>query len=480
LKMMKVKSILKPKTWITLLMSLALGIAAIAPGAVVAAQESQPDGPVYIVVPGDTMWGISRVFNVSLDDLAALNGISDPSQLAVGARLVIPGMSGLSGLLAIGTVPYGENFRSLSRRYQIPYEVMARLNRYTSPDQVAAGATLITVIPEGSDVVEPVGGRATLRTGKSLFEMAVAQNMNPWTLAAENGIRSSWEPLPGEVLYVSGSGAAGPGALPEAIRAVEITPFPATQGKTTLFRVRSEPLLSLQGSLADWQLNFFEDGDDMVALQGVHALFEPGYYRSSLSGQLGDGTPFDFSQRVYIQDGNYPFDPPLVVDSETLDVENTKPEDLEWLTIVEPVSPDKMWQGIFDAPVPEYLRECYPSTFGNRRSYNGSAYQYFHTGLDFCGTVGVEVYAPAAGVVVYTGELIVRGNSTVIDHGWGVYTAYAHQSEILVAGGDRVARGQLIGLVGETGRVTGPHLHWEVIVGGVQVDPMDWLANPYP
>jgi murein DD-endopeptidase MepM/ murein hydrolase activator NlpD len=218
----------------------------------------------------------------------------------------------------------------------------------------------------------------------------------------------------------------------------------------------------------------------MVALQGVHALLEPGYYASSLSGQLDDGTPFEFSQKVYIQDGGYPYDPPLVVDSETVDVENTKPEDFEWFTIVEPVTTEKMWEGKFAAPVPEVFKDCFPSTFGNRRSYNGSAYNYFHTGLDFCGTRGVEIYAPAPGVVVYTGQLIVRGNSTVIDHGWGVYTAYAHQSEIFVAEGDRVEKGQLIGLIGATGRVTGPHLHFEVIVGGVQVDPKDWLANPYP
>jgi len=68
----------------------------------------------------------------------------------------------------------------------------------------------------------------------------------------------------------------------------------------------------------------------------------------------------------------------------------------------------------------------------------------------------------------------------VIDHGWGVYTAYGHQSEILVQVGDQVQKGQLIGLVGETGRVSGPHLHWEVIVGGVQVDPLQWLAREFP
>ena len=78
----------------------------------VVAQEDLPAGPVYIVQPGDTLWEISRIFNVSLDDLAAFNGMEDPSQLSVGARLAIPGMDGLEGVLVIESVPYGENLRS--------------------------------------------------------------------------------------------------------------------------------------------------------------------------------------------------------------------------------------------------------------------------------------------------------------------------------------------------------------------------------
>ena len=132
------------------------------------------------------------------------------------------------------------------------------------------------------------------------------------------------------------------------------------------------------------------------------------------------------------------------------------------------------------SPVPASLSNCFPSVFGNRRSYNQSGYFFFHTGLDFCGRPGVEIYAPAPGRVVFTGPLTVRGNATVIDHGWGVYSAYAHQTEFRVSKGDWVETGQLIGLVGETGRVTGPHLHWEIIVGGVQVDPMDWLSQEFP
>jgi murein DD-endopeptidase MepM/ murein hydrolase activator NlpD len=68
----------------------------------------------------------------------------------------------------------------------------------------------------------------------------------------------------------------------------------------------------------------------------------------------------------------------------------------------------------------------------------------------------------------------------MIDHGWGVFTGYMHQAEILVDVGDRVEAGDLIGIMGRTGRVTGAHLHLEVWVGGVQVEPLDWLERPFP
>ena len=104
----------------------------------------------------------------------------------------------------------------------------------------------------------------------------------------------------------------------------------------------------------------------------------------------------------------------------------------------------------------------------------------FHSGLDFCGGEGLQITAPAAGRVVFSAPLTVRGNATIIDHGRGVYSGFWHQSQMFVNVGDMVEQGQVIGLVGGTGRVTGAHLHWEVWVNGVQVDPLEWLNQVYP
>jgi murein DD-endopeptidase MepM/ murein hydrolase activator NlpD len=100
--------------------------------------------------------------------------------------------------------------------------------------------------------------------------------------------------------------------------------------------------------------------------------------------------------------------------------------------------------------------------------------------LDFCGQVGDPIYAAAPGIVVFADTLTVRGKATMIDHGWGIFTAYMHQSEIFVNVGEHVEKGQLIGLVGNTGRVEGPHLHFEVLVGGIQSNPLDWLNQEFP
>jgi len=451
------------------------------PLGIVQAQDAQPGGPVYIVQPGDNLWGISQRFGVSIDELTAQNGINDPNQLTIGMRLVIPGLEGLEGVLTTQEIPFGESLWSLSRRYEIPWDLMVRLNKFTTPDATAAGAPLIIPDPEdGRDSLEPVGDRVTIKAQQSIFEVAITQGVNPWSLMSGNELRSTWEALPGDTLHLPGNDP-GPGALPDNITLAVADDLPVVQGHTISVKLTAQSDISLSGMITDRQLSFFQDDEGTwAALQGIHVMLDPGYYPLELQGTLADGTEFAFSQAVYVQDGNYPYDPPLVVNSETVDVENTTPEDLQWADLVDEVTPEKYWDGMFAVPVPVYLSDCYPSLFGHRRSYNGSAYDFFHTGLDYCGTIGEDIYSTAAGRVVLTKELIVRGNATVIDHGWGVFTAYAHQSEIFVQVGDWVDKGQLIGRVGETGRVSGPHLHWEVIVGGVQVDPLQWLAREFP
>lgn len=108
--------------------------------------------------------------------------------------------------------------------------------------------------------------------------------------------------------------------------------------------------------------------------------------------------------------------------------------------------------------------------FGDRRTFNGQVTSR-HYGLDLEGAVGTPIHAANDGVVVLVRDAFFSGNSVIVDHGGGVFTLYFHLSAFDVSEGDRVTRGQLIGKVGSTGRVTGPHLHWSVKIDNRYVDP---------
>jgi hypothetical protein len=114
------------------------------------------------------------------------------------------------------------------------------------------------------------------------------------------------------------------------------------------------------------------------------------------------------------------------------------------------------------------------STFGTGRTFNGRVASR-HLGVDFRGAVGAPIRATNRGVVALVDRFYLGGRVVYIDHGGGVVTGYLHLSRALVAAGDTVQRGQTIGHVGATGRVTGPHLHWTARYGSLTVNPMDLL-----
>jgi murein DD-endopeptidase MepM/ murein hydrolase activator NlpD len=113
----------------------------------------------------------------------------------------------------------------------------------------------------------------------------------------------------------------------------------------------------------------------------------------------------------------------------------------------------------------------FSSAFGLRRFFNNQPRQP-HAGLDIAAPEGTPVVAPAAGMVIETGDYFFNGNTVLIDHGQGLISMYNHLSRIDVTPGVTVRRGQLIGAVGKTGRVTGAHLHWTVSLNNARIDPM--------
>ncbi len=441
-----------------------------------ASAQDPSSGPVYVVQSGDTLSGIAVRFNVSVDDLMNANPIADPNALAIGDELVIPGLEGVQGKLVNQTVSLGENFQDFALRYQMPEDLLVRLNRITSPTEVYAGTELIVARQDDSAALSPA---LMAQEGDTLLEMAVRANQNPWSLEAANRLQSGWDVFSGDMLYTrSDNPEDGSGLISPLVQSISIDPLPLIQGETTLVKVQTNQPMDLNGSIAGQDLHFFTDSEnEYVALIGIPALQETGLSEAVLQGKTPDGAALNLDQMILLAPGDFIQEVVSGVNENTLDQETNDRENA-FLDGLVNVTPNKLWDGAFNYPIDE---PCTASTFGNRRSYNNGKFYYYHTGQDFtvCAQ-NLNIYAAASGVVVFAGPLDIKGNFTLIDHGRGVYTGYAHQSEFLVKEGDRVEAGQQIGVIGNTGRSVGPHLHFEVWVNGVPVNPMDWLLNQYP
>jgi murein DD-endopeptidase MepM/ murein hydrolase activator NlpD len=136
-------------------------------------------------------------------------------------------------------------------------------------------------------------------------------------------------------------------------------------------------------------------------------------------------------------------------------------------------TPERLWRGFFRTPTAGVIT----SSFGFQRSYNNAAPSDYHTGMDQAGALGVVVVAPNDGIVAWVGETERRGRGVIIDHGGGIFTTYWHLSSFSVEPGAPIARGAPLGRVGNTGLSTGPHLHWEIVIHGVPVDPLAWIRE---
>ena len=136
------------------------------------------------------------------------------------------------------------------------------------------------------------------------------------------------------------------------------------------------------------------------------------------------------------------------------------------------ITPEMLWKEKYRSPIPG---QSSGNNFGHRRVFNGQP-RAPHAGADLKASAGTPIQATNRGRVVLARNLFFTGNTVMLDHGLGIYTIYAHLSRIDVKLGTVVAEGQLLGLAGATGRVTGPHLHWAARIQGARVDPFALLS----
>ena len=447
--------------------------------------QTDDQSAYYLIQPGDTLGSISNKFDISEEDLIFANNILDPNFISPGDRLLIPNLVGISGLITPVVLNIGETLDSITRFYGVDAQKLISLNKITALTNIIAGSTILVPIKENTLIeTNTINYYSTQFT---LLESSVKLDTTIEKIESTNHIASILPLIGNQRLSIDNLNLDSQPENP-AIENIHISlsPLPLIQGTTMSLRVSSPMPITISGSINGSNLNFYtENNMDIFALQGIQALSEPGVSVFELSIQTEEGTLVNYEQSILIQSGFFTTDPPLFVDPETIDPQNTASEEILINELVANFTEEKYWSGIFNSPA--YYQE-YTSLFGNRRTYNDDPKISFHSGLDFGGGVTLPIVAPADGKVVFSRFLPIRGNAIFIDHGLGVYTGYFHQSLLEVAEGEFVTAGQKIGEVGNTGRVSngtdypgaGAHLHWEVWVNGVQVNPLDWLNQKYP
>jgi len=234
----------------------------------------------------------------------------------------------------------------------------------------------------------------------------------------------------------------------------------ATSASATVFG-RSEPL--------------FRSTDHWEGLVGIDLDVRPGIYPISISVTPAGSPSIAATHDLTVVERQFPTRrlrvAPTYVDPPQSDLARIKRESAVLQSIFDNAASPRQWRGAVRAPVSETPN----STFGARSIYNGQA-RSPHSGTDFSARTGTPVAAPATGMVALAEPLYFTGNTVVLDHGLGLYSVLAHLSELRVKAGDRVQIGEVVGLVGATGRVTGPHLHWSVRLNGARVDPLQLMA----
>jgi len=268
------------------------------------------------------------------------------------------------------------------------------------------------------------------------------------------------------------------GVSTSASDAIQVT-APTQSGRqgdvVVLTATTAQPLEEIRARAFDRDLATFRVGSTTwQTLVGIDIDTKPGVYTVSFDATSPTGsitavaeltvTARQFGRRVLTVDNAFvnPPEPVLVrITREARELEQL------WTQS----EPRRLWSGSFVRPVPGRVN----SAFGSRSIFNGQARQP-HGGADFLSPTATPIHAPNSGRVLLARDLYFTGNTVVIDHGLGVYSLLAHLSVVGVREGAMVTRDEIIGEVGATGRVTGPHLHWAVRMNGARVDPVVVLA----
>jgi hypothetical protein len=264
---------------------------------------------------------------------------------------------------------------------------------------------------------------------------------------------------------------------------LRLSPPESSQGSLLLAELRSpNPVTEIKASWDEKEIPFWQEdapaekGIDLYrALLGVDLEKPAGRYEFKVIAQAA-GDPVSCHATIAVEAGKFATEKlkvaPNFVEPNPEQLARAQEEQKQLREIFATVTPEKLWQGPFRVPLDGVTTG---GNFGRRRVLNGQPGSP-HSGVDFPAPAGTPVHAAQRGRVVLAEPLYFSGNTVVVDHGLGVYTLYAHFSETDVKPGDMVETGALLGKVGATGRVTGPHLHWGLTVNRARVNALDVIA----
>ncbi|MFZ0396137.1 MAG: M23 family metallopeptidase [Terracidiphilus sp.] len=262
------------------------------------------------------------------------------------------------------------------------------------------------------------------------------------------------------------------------LQPVSLTPQQVVAGSPELVRVYAAHQGSVEGEWLGRKIQFFWSGSEWVALAGVDVEAPVGVSTLHVTWNA-NGHSDDLSLSVLIHAAHYRTSSltvaPGFVEPPPEALKEIEKESKLKAKVFASSVPEPLWSGDFRAPV----RAEATDSFGTRRMFNGKLAS-IHKGADFRAATGTPVHAGNSGVVVLARHLYFEGNCVIIDHGMGLFTESLHFSRIDVKEGQHVNTGDLLGLSGATGRVTGPHLHWAVRWQGAYLDPLKLLKMNLP
>jgi murein DD-endopeptidase MepM/ murein hydrolase activator NlpD len=450
-----------------------------------------PDDPnvvIHVVQRGENLFRIALNYGLTTTQVAQANGITNLGNIAVGQRLIIP----LNGIIPqpevadrIHTVQPGENLQSIANAYGISLDAVIGANQLANPNQLAIGQQITIPTADTAPVAQEapdLGLVYVVQRGDTLNDIAQRYGVTVAQIQEENDLIGTRIDV-GQELAIPQAEVISPddtSTLPAFITDFALDPLTLRAGKTSRLHISTQSPATITGQFLEREVRFFdlEGGLIQVAFLPVDVLQPSGIYMMTITINQNDGQSVVIPLNIQVTDGNYGSQQiSIPADRAELLAPGVEQNELSILrNVTSGTTADRYYNGTMSLPAAAAMN----APFGTLRSYNGGAFDRYHSGTDFAAAPGAPILAAAPGRVVLADTLNIRGISVIIDHGWGVYTNYSHMTERLVNIGDFVQGGQIIGTVGNTGRATGAHLHWELWVNGVAVDPMQWVTESFP